>query len=219
MTTDPKRALIVRGGWPGHEPVAITDLFVPFLEDSGYRVEISDTLAVYADAGRLAATDLIVQCWTMGEITREQCEGLAAAVRAGTGLAGWHGGIVDAFRGDVEYTLLTGGQFLMHPSGFSDHSVTLSASRADHPVIAGLGDFRVHTEKYWMATDGDIDLLATTEFAPGERGPHAVAMPAVWTRTVGVGRVFVSTIGHKPDDFDVPEVRTITERGLLWASR
>jgi type 1 glutamine amidotransferase len=219
MTTEEKRALVVRGGWPGHEPVVTTDLFVPFLRDNGYEVEISDSLAVYEDAGRLAATDLVVQCWTMGEITKEQCAGLVTAVRAGTGFAGWHGGIVDAFRGDVDYTLLTGGQFLMHPSGFSDHTVTLVKERADHPVIAGLGDFQVHTEKYWMATDGDIDLLATTEFEPGERRPHAVTMPAVWTRTVEAGRVFVSTIGHKPDDFDVPEVRMLTERGLLWASR
>jgi uncharacterized protein len=219
MTTESKRALVVRGGWEGHEPVVTTDLFVPFLRDNGYKVETSDTLSVYEDAARLAATDLVVQCWTMGEITKEQCEGLVGAVRAGTGFAGWHGGIVDAFRGNVDYTLLTGGQFLMHPSGFSDHAVTLASDRAAHPVIAGLSDFRVHTEKYWMATDGDIDVLATTEFAPDEHRPHAVTMPAVWTRTVRAGRVFVSTIGHKPDDFDVPEVRALTERGLLWASR
>lgn len=219
MTTDTRRALVVRGGWAGHSPVETTDLFLPFLRDSGYAVEIADTLDVYTEAALLAATDLVVQCWTMGEISKEQVAGLTAAVRAGTGFAGWHGGIVDAFRGSVDYTLLTGGQFLMHPHGYSDHRVTLVEDRAGHPVLDGLGDFDVHTEKYWMATDPSIDVLATVEFEAGEDRERPVTMPAVWTRTSGAGRVFVSAVGHKPDDFDVPEVRALTERGLLWASR
>ncbi|MGW6745236.1 ThuA domain-containing protein [Streptomyces sp. NPDC055025] len=218
-TSGNRRALVVRGGWEGHQPVAITELFLPFLRARGFDIRISDTLGVYADAELLDATDLVVQCWTSGELTREQSAGLAAAVRAGTGLAGWHGGIVDSFRGDVGYQLLTGGQFLMHPPGFSDHTVTLAEEHSGHPVIAGLSDFRVHTEKYWLATDPLIDVLATTEFTADEERARPVTMPAVWTRHWGAGRVFVSAIGHKPDDFDVPEVRTLTERGLLWASR
>lgn len=214
-----RRALVVRGGWEGHRPVTITDLFVPFLRENGFTVETADTLDVYTDTGLLAATDLVVQCWTMGEIGAEQCAGLAAAVRAGTGLAGWHGGIVDSFRGNVDYQLLTGGQFLTHPPGFSDHTVRISPERADHPVVAGLADFDVHTERYWMSTDPLIEVLATIGFEADELRSRPVTMPAVWTRTWGAGRVFVSTIGHKPDDFDVPEVRTLTERGLLWASR
>ncbi|MEV8564963.1 ThuA domain-containing protein [Streptomyces sp. NPDC051322] len=218
-TSATRKALVVRGGWEGHQPVKTTELFLPFLRDRGFDIDVSETLEVYTDAERLAATDLVVQCWTMGEITGEQSEGLAAAVRDGTGLAGWHGGIVDAFRGDVGYHQLTGGQFLMHPPGFVDHAVNPVPERSDHPVIAGLGDFRVDTEQYWMSTDPLVDVLATTVFPAGGERDRAVTMPAVWTRNWGAGRVFVSTIGHKPDDFDVPEVRTLTERGLLWASR
>jgi type 1 glutamine amidotransferase len=199
--------------------VAITDLFLPFLKDQGFAVETSDSLDAYTDAELLAATDLIVQCWTMGEITGEQTKGLVRAVEAGTGLAGWHGGVLDSFRGALDYTLLTGGQFLMHPPGFLDHTVRPVPERAEHPVMAGLADFDVHTEQYWVATDPDIDLLATTTFPADAERDHPVVMPTVWTRTRGAGRVFVSAIGHKADDFDVPEVRTLTERGLLWAAR
>ncbi|MEV1023210.1 ThuA domain-containing protein [Streptomyces sp. NPDC050264] len=213
-----RRALIVRGGWDGHQPVAISDGFVPFLKDQGFAVETSEDLAVYEDVERLAATDLIVQCWTMGTITREQGDNLAAAVRAGTGLAGWHGGIVDCFH-DHGYHLLTGGKFVMHPPGFHDHSYQLSPEHAAHPIIEGLDDFAVHSEQYWVLTDPHIDVLATTTFPADEPHDRPAVMPAVWTRIWGAGRVFVSTIGHKPDDFDVPEVRTLTERGLLWASR
>jgi len=214
-----RRALVVRGGWPGHQPVTITDLFLPFLRGRGFAVETSETLEVYEDAALLAATDLVVQCWTMGEITPQQSEGLSSAVRAGTGLAGWHGGIIDSFRGDLGYQLLTGGQFLMHPPEFTDYEVRLAPEHTDHPVTAGLGDFRVRTEQYWLATDPLNDTLATAVFAAGDERARPVDMPVVWTRTWGAGRVFVSAIGHKPDDFDVPEVRMITERGLLWASR
>lgn len=218
--TDPiRKALVVRGGWEGHAPVEITDLFLPFLKDRGFTVEVSDSLGVYTDADLLAATDLVVQCWTMGEITGEQSRGLSAAVRAGTGFAGWHGGIIDSFRGDVGYAQLTGGQFLMHPAGFVDYTVDLVPERAQHPVVAGLADFAVHTEHYWVATDPANDVLATSVFPAGGDRAQPVVMPQVWTRTHGAGRVFVSAIGHKADDFDVPEVRAITERGLLWASR
>ncbi|MBL1065560.1 ThuA domain-containing protein [Streptomyces sp. 7-21] len=219
MASEERQALVVRGGWEGHRPVETTDLFIPFLTGAGFRVRTADTLDVYEDAALLAATDLIVQCWTMGEITPEQCDSLTAAVRAGTGFAGWHGGIVDSFRGSVDYQLLTGGQFLFHPPGFQRHRVSLDPKRADHPVISGLSDFEVDTEKYWLATDPLIDVLATITFEPDETRPRAAEHPAVWTRQWGRGRVFVSTIGHKPDDFDTPEVRTITERGMLWASR
>jgi type 1 glutamine amidotransferase len=216
---DSRRALVVRGGWEGHAPVAISDLFLPFLKDHGFTVETAESLDVYGDAELLAATDLVVQCWTMGEIAPEHSRALSAAVKAGTGFAGWHGGVLDSFRGDLDYHLLTGGQFLMHPPGFVDHTVHPVPERAGHPVIAGLGDFAVHTEQYWVATDPDIDVLATTTFPAGEERDHPVVMPTVWTRVHGAGKVFVSAIGHKADDFDVPEVRTLTERGLLWASR
>ncbi|MFG2675471.1 ThuA domain-containing protein [Streptomyces sp. NPDC048445] len=218
MTTHTRRALVVRGGWNGHQPVTISDGFLPFLDEQGFAVETSEDLAVYEDAERLAATDLIVHCWTMGTITPEQRENLSAAVRAGTGLAGWHGGIVDCFH-DHGYHLLTGGKFVMHPPGFHDHTYNFLPERADHPVIAGLDDFSVHTEQYWVLTDPRIDVLATTTFPAAEPHDGPAVMPAVWTRAWGAGRVFVSTIGHKPDDFEVPQVRTLTERGLLWASR
>jgi len=132
-----RRALVVRGGWEGHSPVEITERFVPFLKEHGFTVETADSLDVYGEADRLAATDLVVQCWTMGEIAPELSRALAAAVRAGTGFAGWHGGVIDSFRGDLGYHLLTGGQFLMHPAEFVDYTVELGPGRAGHPVTEG----------------------------------------------------------------------------------
>jgi type 1 glutamine amidotransferase len=224
-----RQALVVRGGWDGHAPVACTDSFLPFLRDRGFKVEIAEDLAVYEDAGILAAADLVVQCWSMGTITERQARGLAAAVRAGTGFAGWHGGIAAAFD-SLPYLHLTGGRFVYHPPGFVGHDLTVVPGREQHPIMAGIAGVELATEKYWVLTDPLCDVLATVTFPPdrpgdaedgGEATPwrSEVTLPAVWTRQWGSGRVFVSTVGHRLADLDVPEIRRLTERGMLWAAR
>jgi type 1 glutamine amidotransferase len=216
-----RRALVVRGGWEGHSPVEATGRFIPFLRDHGFDVEIHDSPEVYADADTMARMDLVVQCFTQGTATVEQVNGLSAAVRAGAGLAGWHGGVVDSFRASPDYLHMTGGQWAAHPGGFVDYEVSVVPERAGHPIVSGLTRWAHHTEQYWCLTDGLNDVLATSRFRVGPDTPWRddIVVPAVWTRRWGSGRVFVSTIGHRPEDLDVPQTRTLTERGLLWASR
>jgi type 1 glutamine amidotransferase len=217
-----RRALVVRGGWDGHEPFAATELFAPFLKDKGFEVCFSETLDTYADDVVMREMDLIVQCWTMGRLTQQQLEGLERTVASGAGLAGWHGGIVDSFRESPGYLQLTGGQFVAHPGNFVDYEVAVVPERADHEVVKGLPQsLRLHTEQYWVLTDPLNDVLATTRFAQTDGVPWDApfSVPAVWTRRWGKGKVFVCTVGHRVADLEVPEVRTIIERGLLWASR
>lgn len=215
------RALVVRGGWEGHAPVAATELFAPFLKDRGFDVVFSDTLDAYCDEATMREADLIVQCWTMGQLSRPQLEALDQSVKRGTGFAGWHGGIVDSFRDSPGYLQLTGGQFVAHPANFVDYEVEVVPEQAGHEIVRGLGRFSLHTEQYWVLTDPLDDVLATTRFAPceGAAWSRPFAVPAVWTRAWGKGKVFVCTVGHRVADLEVPEVRTIIERGLLWASR
>ena len=209
-------ALIVRGGLELHQPVEATDSFLPFLKDSGYAVEIADDLDVYLDDRLLRRTSVIVNCWTDGDLTADQATGLDRAVRAGTGYAGWHGGIVAAFA-RREYQWITGGLFIGHPGDFVPH--TLTVTRPDHPITAGIAAVALDTERYWVLSDPLNEVLATITF-PGEEPWHeTVTHPAVWTRRWGQGRVFVSTVGHHLPDLDVPEIRRITERGILWAAR
>ncbi|HEY0494984.1 MAG TPA: ThuA domain-containing protein [Kutzneria sp.] len=198
-----KTALVVRGGWPGHVPVEASDRYAGELRTLGYEVAVSDSLDSYLDAELLARTDLVVQCWTMGSISAAQVEGLTAAVRAGTGFAGWHGGIVDSFRDETRYQLMTGGQFVYHPAEFVEYTVRTGGS-----------SFTVHTEQYYVHTDPANEVLAVTDFVE-----DGTTLPVTWTRKWGSGRVFVTTIGHKLDDFDVPEVDRMIIEGLQWASR
>ena len=214
-----RRALVVRGGWDGHAPEEAADLFVPYLREHDFDVTVEGSLEVYADAEFMAATDLVVQCWTMGDILADELRGLRTAVAAGTGFAGWHGGIVDSFRVATDYLQLVGAQFAAHPNNLVEH--TIEITRPDHPIVEGIGAFALHSEQYWLLTDPLNEVLATTTITPGPGDEwHApITSPAVWTRLWGAGRVFVSTPGHQLADLEVPQVRAIIERGLLWAAR
>ena len=213
-----KKALMVWGGWPGHEPKQCVDIFTPFLKEQGYDVEISDTLDVYLDEAKMRALDLIVPVWTQGTITSEQETGLLEAVKSGVGIAGWHGGMGDSFRNNVNYQFMVGGQWVAHPGGIIDYEVNII--NHEDPITRGLKDFRMHSEQYLMHVDPSNEVLATTTFS-GEYCPwiEGTVMPVVWKRMWGLGRVFYTSLGHVAKDFDVPEAKEIVERGLLWASR
>lgn len=213
-----KKALIVRGGWDGHEPKQCSDIFVPILQENSYDVEVSDTLAAYTDAA-LNTLSLIVQTWTMGTIESKEESGLLNAIRSGVGFAGWHGGAGDSFRNNTNYQFMVGGQWVAHPGGILDYEVNI----IDHedPVTRGLKDFKVRSEQYYMHVDPSNKVLATTCFQGADDAPwiNGCVMPAVWKRMYGQGRVFYSSLGHVRKDFDIPEVTEIVKRGMLWASR
>jgi type 1 glutamine amidotransferase len=228
-----RSALVVRGGWEGHSPVEATDRFLPFLEESGFAVRVEDSPEVYTDSDAMAAVDLVVQCYTMGTASNEAVTGLRTAIAAGTGFGGWHGGIADSFRNTSDYLQLVGGQFVDHPARIPGHrtgdpsdnyvryTVDILPEAADHPIVAGLEDFELETEQYWVLADDYNDVLATTTLAARPEDPwhRPVTAPAIWTRSWGAGRIFVATPGHSLDIVDHPTVRTVIERGLLWAAR
>lgn len=213
-----KSALFVWGGWEGHEPKQCTDIFAPFLQEKGYAVETSDTLDSYLDTAKLQSLNLIVQVWTMDTITPDQEKGLLEAIKSGVGFAGWHGGIADSFRNSTEYQFMVGGQWVAHPGNIIKYEVNIIDH--DDPITAGLSDFKMHSEQYYMHVDPSNQVLATTTFS-GEYAPwiEGNVMPVVWKRKWGAGKVFYSSLGHVAEDFDVPEAREIVNRGMLWASR
>ncbi len=213
-----KSALIVWGGWEGHEPEKGAALFASFLRSQGYEVEVATTLDAYLDEAKLRALNLIVPIWTMSTITPEQEKGLLAAVQSGVGIAGWHGTMGDFFRNNTEYQFMVGGQWVAHPGNIIDYTVTIT--NHDDPITAGLQDFRMHSEQYYMHVDPMNEVLATTTFS-GDYAPWiaGAVMPVVWKKRWGQGRVFYSSLGHVAKDFEVPEVLEIMQRGMLWASR
>ncbi len=213
-----KRALLIYGGWEGHHPQETTEIVGEDLRESGFEIEISNSLDSFLDEARLKTFDLIVPNWTMGQLEGVRESALVHAIESGVGLGGFHGGMGDAFRSQTAYQFMVGGQFVSHPDNHKDYTVNIA--KTEDPIVAGIQDFSIHSEQYFMHVDPSNEVLATTTFqttsAPWING---TVMPVVWKRKFNLGRVFYSAIGHSPEEFKVAEVREITRRGLLWASR
>lgn len=214
------KALIVQGGWDGHEPEQVARIYKDLLVAESFDVEISDTLDVYADAEKLKALHLIVPHWTMGDIDPQYVCNVSEAVISGVGLAGSHGGMCDSFRKNVDWQFMTGGNWVAHP-GNDGVEYTVNVKHSSSPILEGLDDFKVVSEQYYLHVDPAVEVLATTRF-PVADGPHrlnkAVDMPVVWTKRWGVGRVFYNSLGHVADIMAMPEVSYIMKKGFLWAA-
>ncbi len=212
-----KQALICWGGWEGHTPERSTVVTKELLEKHGFAVRVEQGTAAFADPA-IHDLSLIVPVITMSVVEKPEVENLCAAVRGGVGLAGMHGLMCDAFRNETEYQFMTGGQWVSHPGNIIDYRVDVT--RPDDPIMQGIESFAYRSEQYYMHVDPMNEVLATTTFD----GSHAdwikgVTMPVAWKKVYGKGRVFYSALGHTADEFAVPEMKTMFERGLLWAAR
>ncbi len=212
-----KNALIVWGGWDGHQPEQCAAIVEKFLIEDGFSVSKQNKTSAFADP-ELAGFDLIVPIYTMGTIADGEAKNLSAAVESGVGLAGYHGGMGDSFRGSTDYQFMTGGQWVAHPGNIISYRV--NNTDLSDPITAGIDDFDYKSEQYYMHVDPSNQVLATTTFS----GEHCswirgVQMPVVWKRMHGSGKVFYSSLGHVAAEFDVPEMATIFRRGMRWATR
>ena len=213
-----KKALIVWGGWEGHEPKQCADIFAPVLQAKGFEVEVSDTLDAYLDKEKMEPSSLIVPVWTMGTITREQEDGLLEAVQGGVGIAGWHGGMGDSFRNNTDYQFMVGGQWVAHPGGIIDYTVNIT----DHtdPITRGHERLQdalravLHARRPGQRGAGDDDLQHP-DVSVDRRHGDAGGLEA----HVGQGRVFYTSLGHVAKDFEEAEAQEIQIRGMLWAAR
>lgn len=217
----PGKALIVWGGWDGHQPKQVAEVFTRVLKKEDFAVEVADTLDAFKDEAKLMGLDLIIPIWTMGKITGEQLRPVIKAVQSGVGIAGCHGGMCDAFRESTEWQFMTGGQWVAHPGNDgTPHKVTIT--NVKHAITEGVSDFAVSSEQYYMHVDPACRVLATTRF-PVADGPHVgngpVDMPVVWTKMYGQGKVFYNSLGHHADIMESEPCLTIQRRGFLWASK
>jgi hypothetical protein len=216
-----RKAIIVWGGWDGHQPQQVAHVFERILKEDGYEVEVSNTLDAFKDEAKLMGLDLIVPVWTMGKITGEQRKPVVNAVLSGVGIAGCHGGMCDSFREDTEWQFMTGGQWVAHP-GNDGVKYTVKPTALKSSITEGIGEFPVTSEQYYMHTAPDNRVLMTTQF-PTAPGPHTgngtFDMPVVWTRTHGKGRVFYNSLGHQANIVESEPCLTLMRRGFKWAQK
>jgi type 1 glutamine amidotransferase len=217
-----RKALIVHGGWIGHEPVEVAEVFNNILVNEGFETEVSDTLESFSDPEKLKQLHLIVPIWTMGEISETYAVNVAIAVESGVGMAGCHGGMCDAFRNNTTWQFLTGSQWVAHPGNDGVEYTVNIKKNSSSPIIEGIDDFTVKNEQYYIHIDPAVNVLATTRF-PVVDGPHAangiVDVPVAYTKLWGKGRVFYNSLGHHADVFNIPEAWKLMRSGFLWAAK
>jgi type 1 glutamine amidotransferase len=214
-----RKVLFTHGGWPGHEPQKFVDHLVPWLNSEGAEVITSPTLDVYANQELMKSIDLVVQSYTMSTITKEQEKGLVTAVGDnGTGMAGWHGGMCDSFRNNVDYQYMTGGQWVAHPGGVVDYDVKIVDQKDD--VTKGLKSFPMKSEQYYMHVDPNVKVLATTRFNGNVNAwIDGCVMPVTWKKMHGKGRIFYTSLGHNlAHILEQPDAIEMLKRGIRWAS-
>ena len=213
-----RKAMIVWGGWPGHDPDLCASIIRGWLKAEGFDVRIETTTAAFADPA-IHDLSLIVPICTMSKIEKAEALNLCAAVQAGVGMAGHHGGMGDAFRDSVEYQFLCGGQWVAHPGGIIDYKVDVT--RPDDPIMAGVAELRaplravLHACRSRQRSAGDDHVHRRARTLDRWRGDAGGVEEAAMAQ----GRVFYSSLGHRAYELDVPEIRTVMTRGLLWAAR
>ncbi|HEY1684154.1 MAG TPA: ThuA domain-containing protein [Tepidisphaeraceae bacterium] len=216
-----RKALIVWGGWDGHQPREVAEIFRRILSEENFEVEVSDMLDAFKDEKKLLGLNLIVPAWTMGKISNEQANPVFAAVKSGVGIAGCHGGMCDSFRENTEWQFMTGGQWVAHP-GNDGTKYRVNIKDWDHPITRGISDFDVSSEQYYMHTDPSNRVLASTIF-PVADGPHVpngtFEMPVIWTRKYGHGKVFYNSLGHQANIVASEPCINLMRRGFLWAAK
>jgi type 1 glutamine amidotransferase len=214
-----RKVLFTYGGWPGHEPEKFKDYMVAWLKEEGAEVLVHGNLEPYADKTVMSSIDLVIQVFTMAQITKEQEKGLLEAIeKNGTGMAGWHGGMGDAFRNNPDYQFMVGGQWVAHPGGVIDYKVNITNHKDE--VTKGLKDFNMHSEQYYMHVDPNVKVLATTQFNGAINSwINGCVIPVTWKKSYGKGRVFYTSVGHNLDHITgVPDAIEMLKRGIKWAS-
>jgi uncharacterized protein len=214
-----RKVLFTYGGWPGHEPEKFKDYISTWLKEEGAEVLVHDTLNVYTDKTIMDSIDLVIQIFTMSQITKEQEEGLLNAIKKnGTGMAGWHGGMCDAFRNNTEYQFMTGGQWVAHPGGVVDYTVKITNHKDE--ITKGLESFNMQSEQYYMHVDPNIKVLATTTFNGAVNSwINGCVIPVTWKKMYGRGRIFYTSLGHNLNHITmVPHAIEMLKRGIRWAA-
>lgn len=216
------KVLHLYGGWPGHYPYEIADWAREVFDELGYDVE--ETQDIFTLDGDLTGYDLIVLGWnnalTTEDLSDAQENRLLQAVESGTGIAAWHGAAA-AFRASLKYHFLLGGDFIEHPAGEAyPQPYTVTITDREHEVTAGVEDFEVASEQYYMHVNPNNHVLAETTFS-GEHLPwlEGHRSPVAWVRNWGQGRVFYHSIGHDPGNLQDPNIRLLTKQGLQYAAR
>lgn len=202
------QALIVYGGWEGHNPAGMAVFLADLLRQAGIQPTVT---SAFSDLEQLQRDDfqLVVPVWTMEHLDPHLLKALLDAVRQGVGIAGLHG-VIDSFRHEAEFHYMFGGQWVTHFE-FAVRTYPVTIEDGSNPITQGLSSFEVTTEQYYLLVDPANAVLATMPV-------DNTRMPVAWTKSYGAGRVFYCSLGHSVDSVSHPNAQELIKRGMVWAA-
>ena len=200
------KALIVYGGWEGHNPSGMAGYLADLLMQAGIQPTLTDSFDALAHIQR-DGYQLVIPVWTMEHLDPTLVNAILSAVRAGVGIASLHG-VIDSFRHEAEFHYMLGGQWVTH---FEFAVRTYAVQIHPHALTQGLADFEVTTEQYYLLVDPANTVLATMDV-------DGTQMPVAWVKSYGVGRVFYCSLGHSLETVSHPHAQELIKRGMVWAA-
>ena len=232
---DPSKIqVLILTGQHVHDWRGTTPLLKKALEGTGrFEVRVNEE---FRGAGpeTLAPYDLVVvNYYNRGAQDRWGDRANAAIedfVRSGKGLVLYHLAL-GAFDGWAEYEKMSGGNWRPNNGHHSArHDFTVDIKDTEHPITQGMKAFTEKTDELYAnlrwQPEGTYNVLATAYddhalYNGRARQPTpgpGIHQPMLWTTNYGKGRVFVTTLGHGPDEVVNQGFVVTFSRGAEWAA-
>ena len=162
--------------------------------------------------------------YTSGELDLddEQKQALLEFIRTdGKGFMAAHSG-VDTLYSWPEYGELVGGYFDLHP--WNQFNAKIVNEDSKHPATAHFpADFFLFDEIYQLKnySRDRVRVLMRLDVEGvdlAKNGVHRTDkdFAVSWVRNYGKGRVFVSTLGHRSEVWEMPQVQKMWLEGTMW---
>jgi uncharacterized protein len=215
---DKMKVLIVTGFDVGvHNWRDTTQQTVADLEESGkFDVKVSEDFGIF-ESSSLDRYDVVVLnygYWNEPEPTDEAKEAILDYVKSGKGLVALHFAS-SSFQEWDEYRELLGRVWVKGTGGHGPRGeFTVKIGDNEHPITAGLSDFKADDELYAkLSGDAEIEVLATADSDWSGK-----VEPIVFVKPYGKGRVVHNVLGHDTRARENPAFRTLLVRGVEWAA-
>ncbi|XOV81012.1 MAG: ThuA domain-containing protein [Aestuariibacter sp.] len=211
MNSQKPGLLLLYGGWEGHLPRKMAEIFRQRFSGQ-YDIKLHSSLD-YLLSPEIYEFDAIIPLWTQGELSPAQESAFSAAISYGLGLIAWHGS-ADAFRCNQQFKMMLGGTFISHP-GDKVHYPVVPVTNPQISIV-DMPVFELESEQYYMHVDPSVNWVAETVFTSSNRPWHKVRMPVSWTKMWGQGRVFYTAIGHDVESFEHDAALKLLGKGIEW---
>jgi uncharacterized protein len=190
---------------------------------NGFDVIITHKAEKYITPENLKNLDVII-FYTTGELplSNEQKAAFLNFIRSGKGFVGIHSA-TDTFYNWPEYGEMIGGYFDGHPWTQND-TVSINASDRKNPITKHWEESFKLTEEIYQFKEFNREKvtvtmsLDTANTDMTKKGVKAKEFPVTWLRDYGKGRVFYTSLGHRPEVWRDQRYQTMIVNAMKWAA-